>query len=128
METDVYYTVSRVTALLRLYPYLADSRPPKDPELAGIAKRAFGPGGWGEEAQCKRADIYRAILWLHERSPEAAYVIRANVIVGLPLRAARDYLMRVSGCDIHHETVRRWKIDGIIMMSGYLRDGEVRAR
>lgn len=117
---DSYYTPERVRALLRLYPYLGDSRPPIDPELAGLSRRAFGPGGWREESMTKRADIGRALSWLAGRDWRAAYCVRARYCVGLPLRDIAGYLEREHGASCSHETVRQWTIDAIPLMARFL--------
>ena len=103
--TETYYTPARVRLLLRLYPYLLDARPPSDPELAGIARRVFGPGGWREEAAAKRADIYQAIVTLEQRDWRVAYCIRARFAVGLSLTATASYLARHCGREYHHSTI-----------------------
>ncbi|HMM41928.1 MAG TPA: hypothetical protein PKA95_08510, partial [Thermomicrobiales bacterium] len=110
---ESYYTPERVRALLRLYPYLADSQPPRDPELGRLARATFGPGGWREEAASKRADIWRAIVWLEQRDWRAAYAVRAYYCVGLPLAVVASYVARAdaTGHEYHHETIRRWTID-----------------
>lgn len=117
---DDFYTPSRVRDLLRLYVYLGDSRPPRDPEMDPIIKRVFGPSGWREEAAAKRADIYNALVWLEQRSMEAQYTIRAYYCVGLSLRVIQGYIEREFHRSISHETVRRWRDDGVELMSDYL--------
>jgi len=120
---ETYYTPERVRALLRLYPYLGDTRPPKDdPELAGLARRVFGPGGWREEAATKRADIERVVVWLETVDWRAAYIVRAYYCVGLPLSAAAAYLSRAdaSGRVYHPETIRRWATDSLGLMARHL--------
>lgn len=121
---DTYYSVDRVRALLRLYPYLLDAQPPTDPELRGLAHKTFGPDGWKAEAAAKRADIWRGIVWLEQRSPEAAYILRANIAVGLPLRNLEGYIRRYFHRDVTYETIRCWKDDGLTMMSWYLCHGD----
>lgn len=112
---DRYYSPDRVRDLLRLYPYLLDRHPPADPDLVLPLRRALGPGGWREEAMARRADIARALAWLaEERDWRAACTLRACYAVGLPLRAIAAYL------GVHHETVRRWRDDGIELLAWYL--------
>lgn len=124
-ETTRYYTRQRLLDLLRLYPYLLDAQPPKDPELQSSIKRVFGPGGWREEAAAKRADIQQAVLWLEGRDWRAAFIVRACYIVGLSLRHASSYLEREHRVYASHETVRRWKKDSIDLMADYL-EGKLR--
>lgn len=128
VQRERYYTAPQVRLLCMLYPYLADSQPPSDPELAGIAAQVFGPGGWREEAMSKRADIKRAIEWLQARDERAAYCVRANVVVGLPLRAVAAYLCRLEedGHTYNHETISRWVSDGITLMAAFLEGDIVR--
>lgn len=114
---DSYYSPERVKALLRLYPYLADSKPPTDPELAGLSRKVFGPGGWREEAAVKRADISSALDWLTQRDWRAAYCVRSVYCVGLPLRAVASYLERADGSAYHAETVRRFVSDALPLMA-----------
>ena len=116
-EQENYYSPERVIALLRLYPYLLDSRPPKDPELAGLARRAFGPSGWREEAAAKRADIWNAIKQLEQRDWRAAYCVRAYYAVGLSLTATASYLARQCGREYHHSTIRELMDAGIDWMA-----------
>lgn len=119
-QPDRYYSPSRLRALLVLYPYLAESKPPSDPDLQMSTRQAFGPGGWQEEALAKRGDIARALAWLAERDERAAYVVRAHYCVGLPHAAIADYLRREYGMTRSGETIRRWTIDAVEMMSAYL--------
>ncbi len=118
-----YYTQSRLRYLLMLYPYLGYSKPPKDPGVQILVKRAIGDASW-TEAAAKAADIQRAVRWLNERDWRAAYVVRASYIVGLSERDIRGYLLR-QRVDVHHATVHRWKIDGLILLCSYL-NGDVR--
>lgn len=122
--TETYYTPERVKALLRLYPYLGDSRPPTDPELAGIVRRVFGPSGWREEAMAKGADISRAFDWLAARDWRAAYCVRSHYCVRLPLRYVASYLAREDGHEYHHETIRRWTLDSLGLMAQFLNQGD----
>ena len=117
---DTYYSPSRVRDLLRLYPYLLDTSPPRDPDMQEIIRRVIGPSGWKEEAICKRADIFRGIVWLEKRSPEAAYILRGYFCVGLPLRALESYIEREFHRQISHETVRRWRDDAVQLVSDFL--------
>ena len=117
---DTYYTKERVISLLRLYTYLLDLKPPKDPEMGAVALRVFGPGGWREDAMNKRADIKKAKEWLEQRSPEAGFIVRAYYSVGLPLRALEPYLAKEFGKPVSYETIRRWRDDGVQLMSDYL--------
>lgn len=121
---DAYvYTPERVRALLTLYPYLLDSAPPREPRMEKLSQRVFGPGGWREEAAAKRADIYRALVWLEGRDWRAAYCLRARYAVGLPLRDIAGYLARHDGGSYHLDTIRRWSEDGLALMAGYLNNG-----
>lgn len=123
LSVEKFYTPDRVRSLLRLYPYLGDSRPPTDPEMAGLARRVFGPGGWREEALAKRGDIGRALAWLAARDWRAAYCVRARYCVGLSLRDIASYLEREHGVSCSHETVRQWTIDAIPLMTLFLSGG-----
>ncbi len=117
---ESYYTPDRIRALLRLYPYLTDAKPPTDPELAGIARRVFGPGGWCEEAAAKRADIWNAVVYLEQVDWRAAYAVRAYYCVGLPFTDVAADLARHDGHQYHHETIRRWTVDGLQLMAQHL--------
>lgn len=119
IEQDTYYTLARVRELLKLYPVLAYSKPPKDPDVMVVVKRVIGDASW-TEAAAKAADIERAVRWLNERDWRAAFVIRATLIVGLSERDAKSYLDRVHGISVHHSTVHQWKKDGLVLMSAYL--------
>lgn len=114
---ESYYTPDRIRALLRLYPYLTDAKPPTDPELAGIARRVFGPGGWREEAAAKRADIWNAIVALEARDWRAAYAVRARFAVGLSLNDIAAYVARHDGHHYHHSTIGAWLDAGIDWMA-----------
>ena len=117
---DDFYSPDRIRDLLKFYPYLGDSRPPSDPELAQLAKRMFGPDGWHTEAIAKRADIYRALVWLERRSVEMQYVIRAAYCVGLEIADIMPYVRTHLRSDATEATVADWRDDGIQMMSDYL--------
>lgn len=116
---DEYYTKQRVIDLLKLYPYLSDSRPPRDPEMDPIVKRNFSPSGWREEAATKRADIYSALLWLEKRSVEAQYVVRAYYCVGLSFHKIAPY-MRERFRPMSDDTIERLGKDGVQLMSDFL--------
>ncbi|HLI51908.1 MAG TPA: hypothetical protein VKU87_08930 [Thermomicrobiaceae bacterium] len=118
--TDRYYSPAKVRALLVLYPYLADAKPPTDTDLQLPMRRAFGPGGWKEEALAKKADISRALNALSTRRAWAGDAMRLRYCVGLPLRAIAEGLSRSYGIQLSHETVRVWTVDGIQFMSDYL--------
>lgn len=120
MPDDVrqYYTVGRLRWLLSIYPYMALSSPPKDPDVRVMVKRAIGDAHW-TEAAAKRADIQQAIFWLNERDWRAAYVVRASYIVGLSERDIKSYLDR-QGVNVHHSTIHRWKVDGLSLLCAYL--------
>lgn len=121
--SDPYYTPERVRSLLYLYPYLGLSQPPRDPALAGLAKRLFGPDGWREEAMAKRADIGRALEWLAQLDWRAAVAVRAHYCVRLPLRDVAEYLAKQDGREYHHETIRRWAKDAVPLMARFLSGG-----
>lgn len=117
---DDYYSPARVRDLLRLYVYLSDSRPPRDPEMSGLVRRMFGPDGWHTEAMAKRSDIYRALVWLERRSVEMQYVIRAAYCVGLEIADIMPYVRSHLRSDATEAIVADWRDDGIEMMSAYL--------
>jgi hypothetical protein len=76
-QFEDYYRPCRVRALLRLLPYLQESRPPTDPEMQQVANRVFGPGGWREEATAKFADLDGAIGKLMAIDVEMAEAVEA---------------------------------------------------
>ena len=115
---DSYYSPQRLRFLLGLYPVLGYSKPPADPDMRAKVKAVFGDATW-TEASAKAADLERAIFWLQEREPRAAYAVRASYIVGLSLRDIQGYYRRV-GIAVSHETVNRWRKDGLELMSAYL--------
>lgn len=98
-----YYRPCQVMALVRLYHYLLDSRPPEDPELRSAAQRVLGPGGWKEESVSKRVDIesaldklmvtdgemFEAVLALRDEERQADTAKRLGVSIGT-LRTRRD--------------------------------------
>lgn len=113
-----FYSVERLKFLLAIYPTLGFSKPPKDPEIRVKITALFGEASWAE-ASTKAADIERAIRWLNEKDWRAAYTVRASYIVGLSLRDIRDYLGR-QGVHVSHDTVNRWRKDGLVNMSAFL--------
>lgn len=116
---DAYYTVQRLRWLLHLYPYLGYSKPPQDDEQVRVlVRRVFGRAGW-EEAAARAADIEQAVRWLNDRDWRAAYCVRASFIVGLSTRDISRYLSS-QGVTVSHETVNRWRKDGLELMSAYL--------
>lgn len=115
---DHYYTVQRVRWLLQLYPVLAYSKPPQDPDVQQRVQRITGDASW-TEAAAKAADIERAVLWLNDRDWRAAFVVRATLIRGKTEREARD-LLAGHGVQVSHVTVHRWKADGLELISAYL--------
>lgn len=115
---DEFYTVDRVRHLLRIYPELGFSNPPDDPEVRRRVRRVIGDASW-TEASARAADIERAVHWLNERDWRAAYCVRASYIVGLSLRDIQGYYKRV-GIHVSHETVNRWRKDGLLLMVAYL--------
>lgn len=117
VRVETFYTPDRVRSLLRLYPYLLDSRPPRDPELGRLAKSTFGAGGWREEAAAKRADIFQAIVKLEQRDWRAAYCVRARFAVGLSLNDIASYVARHEGHRYHHSTIGDWIDAGIDWMA-----------
>lgn len=123
LPQDPFYTEARVKHLLRLYPYLQDAKPPKDPDMQPAIRKAFGPGGWQEEAAVRRADIYRALVWLEERDPhrgwQVVYALRAYYAVQLPQSQVVKYL-RGQGVHISQATVSRWCKDSIPLLAAFL--------
>lgn len=122
VEQADLYTLGQLRTLLHLYPYLGYSRPPKDPQMEASVTRVLQEGGW-EKATAKAADIARARQWLQEKDWRAEYVVRASYIVGLPQRDIQQYLARMD-VHVHHVTVHRWKIDGLINLCAFL-NGEM---
>ena len=121
---DRYYSPSKVRALCRLYPFMFDSRPPVDSELAGLVRSGFGPGTWQEEAACKRADIAQALRWLQERNWVIAYCVRSCLIVGLAQRYVAGYLSSETGEYWYQMRVKRAVDTGIEAMAVYLQGRE----
>lgn len=114
-----YYTKQRVKLLLMLYPYLLDSKPPQDPELAAISHRVFGPGGWKWEAATKRADIRAALDWLHTRDERAELAVRLYYCVG---EGGRTMTTTEVAQAVHKSqpTAWRWIDDGVSLMAWWL--------
>lgn len=115
------YTPGQLRFLLHLWPYLGYSRPPKDPNMQVSVSKVLKEGGW-EKATAKAADIEMAVRWLNERDWRAAYTVRASYIVGLSLRDISGYLKR-QGEPASHETVNRWRKDGLELMVAFLNGG-----
>lgn len=113
-----FYTVDRLKHLLRIYPVLGFSNPPDDPEVRRRVRRVIGDASW-TEASARAADLERAVRWLNDRDWRAAYAVRASYIAGLPLRDIQGYYSRI-GVLVSHETVNRWRKDGLALMSAYL--------
>lgn len=117
---DEFYTPNRVRDLLRLYVYLLDSRPPRDAEMTGLVQQMFGSDGWQTEAIAKRADIYRALVWLERRSVEMQYVVRAAYCVGLEVADIMPYVRKYLHTDATETMIADWRDDGVELMSDYL--------
>lgn len=117
---DDFYTPERVRDLLRLYVYLADSRPPRDADMSGLVRRMFGPDGWQTEAIAKRSDIYRALVWLQGRSVEMQYVVRCSYAVGLEVADILPYVRKYLHTDATEMMIANWRDDGIKLMSDFL--------
>jgi hypothetical protein len=111
-RSDLYdsYPPCRLMVLMRLYHYLNDSRPPMDPDTAGTLQKVFGPGGWREEAQAKRADIDNAMSKLMVVDAEMFEAV-SDFIDGIPQRETAECLR------LSHPTVAARRDEGIWYMA-----------
>lgn len=101
LHPDDRYTIKEVKALLALYPYMLDARPPKDPAMTRVLSSIRI--NWELDAAIRRAEISRALKELqNDRAPRIdsasgnvlQYVLRARFIVGIGYDHIASYLLR----------------------------------
>ena len=109
------YPPCRLMVLMRLYHQLNDSRPPADPDVQSQIQqqRVFGPGGWREEAQAKRADIDNCLGKLMVVDAEMFEAV-SDYIDGVPQRKTAQRL------GVSHPTVATRRNEGIWLCARWL--------